>query len=39
MANYYGAIEGGIFAAIVLGLAGWQLWSLRDHKINRDDKK
>lgn len=29
MANYYGAIEGGIFAVFVLGLALWQLWSLR----------
>lgn len=30
MANYYGAIEGGIFAVIVIGLALWQLWTLRD---------
>jgi hypothetical protein len=30
MANYYGAIEGAIFAVIVLGLAFWQLWTLRD---------
>ena len=30
MDNYYGAIEGAIFAVIVLGLAMWQLWSLRD---------
>jgi hypothetical protein len=30
MESYYGAIEGAIFAVIVLGLAMWQLWSLRD---------
>ncbi len=30
MANYYGAIEGSIFAVIVIGFALWQLWSLRD---------
>lgn len=30
MENYYGAIEGVLFAVIVLGLAFWQLWSLRD---------
>ena len=30
MENYYGGIEGVIFAVIVLGLAFWQLWSLRD---------
>lgn len=29
MANYYGAIEGAIFAVIVLGLAIWQWWSVR----------
>ncbi len=29
MANYYGAIEGAIFAVIVLGLAIWQLWDVR----------
>ena len=29
MANYYGAIEGGLFAVIVLGLALWQLWDVR----------
>lgn len=30
MANCYGAIEGGIFAVIVVGFALWQLWTLRD---------
>ena len=29
MANYYGAIEGAIFAVVVLGLAIWQLWDVR----------
>ena len=29
MANYYGAIEGAIFAVVVLALALWQLWSVR----------
>lgn len=32
MADYYGAIEGVIIAAVVLGIAGWQLWGLRDRK-------
>ncbi len=32
MANHYGAIEGTIFAIIVLGLAVWQVWSLRDRE-------
>lgn len=30
MENYYGLIELVIFGVIVLGLAGWQLWSVRD---------
>lgn len=25
-----GAVEGIFFAVVVLGLAAWQLWSLRD---------
>ena len=32
MANYYGAIEGAIFAVVVLGLALWQLWDVRRRK-------
>lgn len=29
MDNYYGAIEGTIFAVAVLGFIAWQLWSVR----------
>lgn len=34
--KYYGLIEMAVFGIVVLGFAGWQLWSVRDAGKSKD---